>query len=299
MPDVKRLAALFHAIGNRDWGSANAIAREVAAAEERVGHHSAARRLRGALTTNGASASTEEAPPTSVEFLTGALTPIGSLPGLERVRLRAAERAALEEVVVEWKNRAKLNQHGLAPRNKLLFHGPPGCGKSMAARALAGELGMPAYVVRFDSVVGAYLGQTALRLRQLFRFAETSASVLLLDEIDALGKSRGNQLDVGELDRIVIALLQELEHSRPAGLMIATSNLAAQLDQALWRRFDVAVAFPKPTQRELREYAVQLAAEKKLALSKSVLAAVVRAPSYAEVARVVDAEHRRAILQRA
>lgn len=79
--------------------------------------------------------------------------------------------------------------------------------------------------------------------------------------------------------------------------MIATSNLAAHLDQALWRRFDVSVAFPRPRERELREYAAELAVERKLALPKRVLTACVRAPSYAEVARLVDAEQRRAILE--
>src|SRR5208283_5165649 len=120
--------------------------------------------------------------------------------------------------------------------NKILLHGPPGCGKSLTARAIGHELSLPVYTLRFNAIVGAFLGQTAQRLRQLFEFASTTSCVLLIDEIDALGKRRGNPMDVGELDRIVISLLQELEHSEPKGLLIAASNLARSLDEALWRR---------------------------------------------------------------
>jgi len=97
----------------------------------------------------------------------------------------------------------------------------------------ANELAYPLYcsLRRRD---GAYLGQTAIHLRELFRFASNNPSVLLFDEIDALGKQRGNPLDVGELDRIVIALMQELEFSETQGIVIATSNLPENLDRALW-----------------------------------------------------------------
>ena len=97
----------------------------------------------------------------------------------------------------------------------------------MTAQALANALRLPLYVVRFDSVIGSYLGQTAVHLREIFQYAETAQSVLLFDEIDALGKRRGHPSDVGELDRIVIALMQELEFSESKGLIIATSNLIA------------------------------------------------------------------------
>lgn len=107
----------------------------------------------------------------------------------------------------EIKNRRILEARGLKARNKILLTGPPGCGKSMTARALATELALPFFIVRLDAIIGAYLGQTANNLRELFAFATDTPCVLLIDEIDALGKQRGASLDVGELDRIVIAML--------------------------------------------------------------------------------------------
>jgi SpoVK/Ycf46/Vps4 family AAA+-type ATPase len=212
---------------------------------------------------------------------------------LSSVVLRPSARRELEEIVREWNHRAKLRDRGISPRCRLLFHGPPGCGKSLTARALATELRLPAYLVRFDAVIGAYLGQTAIHLRQLFQFAEVTPCVLLLDELDALGKRRGNPLDVGELDRIVIALMQELEHSAPAGLIIGTSNLAKYLDDALWRRFDLALEFPSPRQAALKKYVKQVAMARNVSLPVAILRLATRARSFADAEAIVVAEARR------
>lgn len=189
-----------------------------------------------------------------------------------------------------------LKQHGIPRRWRLLFHGPSGCGKSAAAAALAREANLPAYLVRFDSLIGAYLGQTALRLREIFRFAEQSPCVLLFDEVDALAKRRGSPMEVGELDRIVIAFMQELEHANSEGFIVATSNLPQMLDQALWRRFDVRLAFPQPSKRELVRFAVRRSQEMGLRMPRSVSVAAGKAGSYADAEQLVIAEARRAIL---
>lgn len=302
MADLNNLTKLFQAIAARDWDVARTVALELTSAEERIGHHGAALRLRGALNTggpqprNGHSASHASELAASPSFLATALTRLNTDRALSSVRLKSSTRRELDDVLSEWSHREQLSARGLLRRSKLLFHGPPGCGKSVTARAVANELGFPAYVVRFDAVVGAYLGQTALHLRQLFRFAETTACVLLIDEIDALGKRRGSPLDVGELDRVVIALLQELEHSRPAGLLIATSNLARQLDDALWRRFDLVVEFPAPPKAELRGFATALAGERGISRTARLTAAMRNAKSYADVERLIEGEQRRLIL---
>ena len=302
MADLNRLAKLFEAISARDWNSAGEIARDVASAEERIGHHAAAQRLRGALSPNGrhplgdpdlASPGTHEP---RISFLSDALTPISPDRSFDEIRLRPGAKEALQEITAEWAGRDKLRARGLERRTKLLFHGPPGCGKSVTAGAIGRKLGLPVYVVRFDAIVGAYLGQTALHLRQLFRFAETTPSVVLVDEVDALGKRRGSPLDVGELDRVVIALLQELEHSRPAGLLIATSNLARQLDDALWRRFDLVLEFPRPSATELRSFARQRAGARQVNLTRGVRASLAASRTYADVERCLAAEERRTAL---
>lgn len=216
-----------------------------------------ARKLRGALGTQEEAESADGFSFTPVGApLAGALLPVPPVDTLDDVVLPAAQRARLGEVLQEWRMQATLDAAGVARRTKLLLHGPSGCGKTLTARALGGEMSLPVFVVRFDGVVGSYLGQTAARLRQLFRYAETVPSVLVLDEIDALAQRRGNPRDVGELDRVVISLLQELEHSTPRGIIVASSTLPRALDDALWRRFDWVLDFPDAGKKEQARWAL-------------------------------------------
>ncbi|MDA1049774.1 MAG: ATP-binding protein [Planctomycetota bacterium] len=297
---IRQLVKLFRSITSNDFVAAKAAAAEICESVERKGQRTAARSLRGALiATNNDHPATPISgldKPNSTSFIKTGLISLAPDRPLDEVTLTPKVRTELNSVVEEWRNRHKLVERKLLPRSKLLFHGPPGCGKSLTARAVAHELGLPIYLVRFDSVIGAYLGQTAIHLRQLFHFAETTPCVLLLDELDALGKQRGNPLDVGELDRIVIALMQELEHSKPLGLIVATSNLAKNLDDALWRRFDLSLLFKAPTKSQLSAFCKELADNYRIRLTreKAIRAASVR--SFAEAEAVVIAEARRQAL---
>ncbi len=297
MPTARNLADLFRAIGAEDLSAASSVAAQMCRLEEQKGHRSVARMLRGALNANGAIGEKNGLRTHAVSVVSSALVRLTSDVRLAEVALAPVARRELDSVVHEWRHRERLRQSGIAPRSKLLFHGPPGCGKSLAARALGRELDIPAFLIRFDAVIGAYLGQTAIHLRQLFHFAETTPCVLLLDELDALGKRRGNPLDVGELDRIVIALMQELEHSRPLGLIIGTSNLPKHLDDALWRRFDLSLAFRAPSPSALRAFARRKAASMRVALPKTLIARAVKAKSFADAESLVIAEARRQVLR--
>jgi Holliday junction resolvasome RuvABC ATP-dependent DNA helicase subunit len=296
---ISDLSKLFHAISAKDWAAANHLALKLADAEAAQGNHAAASRLWGALKANchhaeaglngGAASMT---PPM------GLMTQLVPTSGLGAVTLRPAQREQLDALVKESSKRATLTKHGLRRRCKILFQGPPGCGKSMAARALASEAALPAYVVQLDAVVGAFLGQTALRIRDLFRFAETVPSVLLLDEVDALGRERGNAMDVGELDRVVISVMQQLEHTEPIGFLIATSNLAGRLDPALIRRFDLVLEFSTPTRPQRARFATERAKALGIALSKSIKDEAARAKSFADIERIVTDAKRRRLLAR-
>jgi len=302
MASTKQLAALFRAIAAENVGGAAEIAAQICSQEEQKGHQTAARTLRGALNAsrNGGSDAKKHPHPGLVNgssIIAMALTPIQTDVGLSSVTLTNAARQELENLVLEWKYRAKLQERGIARRSKLLFYGPPGCGKSLTANALATEMGISLFLVRFDAVIGAYLGQTAIHLRQLFHFAETTPCVLLFDELDALGRRRGNPADVGELDRIVIALMQELEHSNPHGIIIGTSNLAKHLDDALWRRFDFALEFKSPNQKVLMSFALRIASEMRITLPEDVVAKVAKAQSFADAESMVIAEVRRQALR--
>lgn len=301
MATTKKLAELFRALAASDTRSAEGIAAQICTIEEQKGHHSAARLLRGSLHANGSAAKRNDRPfggdpQNSAGIISTALTLLPSNVKLRDVVLSSKARTELEGLLVEWKHRDRLHRKNLAPRSKLLFYGPPGCGKSLTARALAHELAIPIYVVRFDAVIGAYLGQTAIHLRQLFHFAETTPCVLLLDELDALGKRRGNPLDVGELDRIVISLMQELEHSKPQGFVVGTSNLPRHLDDALWRRFDLSLQFKTPSVSALKAFIMSKASLRRMTIASSVVREATQARSFAAAESVLLTEARRQAL---
>jgi SpoVK/Ycf46/Vps4 family AAA+-type ATPase len=290
------LSKLFEAISRQDWVKAQAVAGQIVEGEDHARHYTAARVLRGALRANGHRTTTDPMVSAAQPLLTStALTSLATDIRLNAVELTVGTRSELLALVDEWKHARTLAKHGLRRRSRVLFHGPPGCGKTLTARALAGELGVPAYVVRFDAIVGAYLGQTAMRIRELFQFAETTPSVLVIDEIDALGKKRGNPMDVGELDRVVIALMQQLEHGDPQGLIIGAANNARELDHALWRRFDAVLEFPEPTPAELRRFSGRCARRHGIELGRNLIG---QAKTYAEAERCVEAYARKRLLSK-
>ncbi len=299
MTTTRKLADIFRAIATRDFDTAASAASDLCKAEEKIGHRTAARTLRSALrASNGSSQLPLDALPAGQSVFSTALVRLTSNQLIENVVLQAQLKAELNLVVSEWRQAARLKEHGLSPRSKLLFYGPPGCGKSMTAVAIGNELDLPVYMVRFDAVIGAFLGQTAIHLRQLFHFAETVPCVLLLDELDALGKRRGNPLDVGELDRIVISLLQELEHSKPLGIVVATTNLHKHLDDALWRRFELDLEFRLPSAYTLQTFIAQVATRYGIQMSPSERKRALAAKSFAGAERVVIAAARRKALKR-
>jgi SpoVK/Ycf46/Vps4 family AAA+-type ATPase len=120
----------------------------------------------------------------------------------------------------------------------------------------------------------------------------------LFDEIDALGKQRGSLLDVGELDRIVIALMQELEFLETNGIVIATSNLPNNLDRALWRRFDLVLHFPAPNKVEVASYVRKMCDKFGLRPSQGTQRHIAAAKTFADAEKLIEAEARRAALEK-
>jgi len=300
MARIHSLATLFQAVSTGDWPRARLLAEEMAAAEERAGHHSAAARLRGALSQTGPRPDeTATAPPLSsfTAIQPDLLTMLPTAGPLDDVMLPKETRALLDEVLREHRHKERLLAHGLRPRSRLFFHGPPGCGKTLTARALGRELGLPVLIVRFDALVGSYLGQTSLRIREVFRFTEATPCVVLIDEIDAVGRRRGKPTDVGELDRVVISLMQQLDLSQPAGLLVATSNIPDELDVALLRRFDLSVALPAPSAAEILAFARQEAVTRGIRLINGVRHELAAAKTFADAEQILQGEQRRALLK--
>lgn len=184
----------------------------------------------------------------------------GDLPLLEErpvvreeddIVLADATKLALHGIIREHQRADVLRAHGLQPARKLLFVGPPGCGKTLAAEVIAGALSLPLVLVRLDSLVSSFLGETASNLRRVFDFVSKTPVVALFDEVDALTKDRGDSSDHGELKRAVNAVLQMMDGYRGSSVLIATTNYESILDRAVWRRFDEILRFDKPDERQI------------------------------------------------
>lgn len=153
---------------------------------------------------------------------------------------------SLKRILTEWRNNSLLSSYGLDFKRKLLLVGPPGNGKTMAAKVLSSELGLPLFVVKLEGLISRYLGETAVHLRDIFRSMENTPGVYLFDEFDSIGTTRGDQRDVGEVRRVLSTFLVLLENFSGNSLVIAATNYSEVLDFALFRRFDDVIYFPKP-----------------------------------------------------
>ncbi len=167
----------------------------------------------------------------------------------------------------------------------------------MAAQWIAGQLGVPLAILDLSSVMSSLLGKTGMNLRHAFDYAKQSECVLLLDELDAIGKRRGDDSDVGELKRLVTVLLQQIDDwPESAGLILGATNHPELLDPAVWRRFDTTLAFPEPD-AELRSEAIERFAEGQL--SRPVVQTVALATpgaSFNDLERLVMQIRRSAVI---
>lgn len=147
-----------------------------------------------------------------------------------------------------------LRTYGLEPRHKVMLVGEPGTGKTSYAEALSDKLMMPLYVVRYDALIGSYLGETAMRLRQLFDFVSTRKCILFFDEFDTIGKERGDTQELGEIKRVVSSLLMMTDSLPSYNIIIGASNHPELLDRAVWRRFQIRMELPMPGTKEIEMF---------------------------------------------
>lgn len=189
-----------------------------------------------------------------------------------------------DEIVEEHMRADLLRSYSVEPRNKLLLVGPPGTGKTTYAMALAERLMLPLYLVRYDALVGSYLGETATRLSKMMDYAKTHPCVLFFDEFDTIGKERGDSQDVGEVKRVVSSLLMQIDALPSYSIAIGATNHPELLDRAVWRRFQVKIDFPNPSKEDLKRWVRMFFIRYQIPISKYEIEAVrhLSGHSYAE-----------------
>lgn len=171
----------------------------------------------------------------------------------EQLILSEATDYALRQIVLGFKSSEVLATYNLKPKNKVLFCGMPGTGKTFSAQVISSFLGLPLVYINFDAIISSYLGETASNLRKVFDFISNDIWVVLFDEVDIIGKNRDDEHETGEIKRVVNNFLQMIDNFEGDSLIIAATNHPHILDQAIWRRFDEVIHFNLPNQNERME----------------------------------------------
>jgi len=205
----------------------------------------------------------------------------------------------VEQIVLEQVEEAALQKADLRPTKSALFTGPPGVGKTLAARWLASKLDRPLIVLDLAAVMSSFLGRTGNNVRNVIDYAKGVHCVFLLDEFDAIAKRRDDAIEIGELKRLVTVLLQEIDDWPSSGLLIAATNHKELLDPAVWRRFEMIIDFPMPTLDEVKQtIELHLKNDPDAMHWSDVLSRALYGLSYAEVERELMQVRRQAVLQR-
>lgn len=272
---------------------------EALAAEERAKHH---HQLADKLVSNLRSATQRTAPGDVIRSYDGGhgglLYDVEPRRGLSDLLLEEDTKQAVREMLEEQHRKDLLRSYGLEPRHRILLSGAPGNGKTSLAEAIAAELMVPLFVVRYEAVIGSFLGETSSRLKKLFDFVRTHQCVLFFDEFDTLGKERGDVHETGEIKRVVSSLLLQID-SLPSHVVVVTAtNHPELLDRAVWRRFQLRLDLPAPSlqQRETWFRQFQERIEQPLGVTPKILASKLDASSFSDLQQFCEDIHRRYVL---
>jgi SpoVK/Ycf46/Vps4 family AAA+-type ATPase len=258
MATAEQLKALLRSYSEADGEQFLSVAMQIAAHASRTGKTKLAEELKGLVQDVRRKQSTQK-----IGGAVPIVQPHGDLanlltvtyPGIHMSEMVLAQsvRKQLLQVIREYKQKSRIREHGLSPRRKLLLVGPPGCGKTMTSRALAGELKLPHLSIQLHSLITKFMGETAAKLHSIFELMQKTRGVYLFDEFDAIGSERDAGNDVGEIRRVLNSFLQFLEQDDSDSIIVAATNLASMLDEALFRRFDDVIRYDRPTIIEIKE----------------------------------------------
>jgi SpoVK/Ycf46/Vps4 family AAA+-type ATPase len=194
------------------------------------------------------------------------------------------------QLIQERQQVKRLAELGLEPTRSAIFLGPPGVGKTLTARWLASQLGLPLFVLDLTTVMSSLLGKTGANIRAAMNYAKQTSSVLLLDEIDAIAKRRSDDSDVGELKRLVTVMLQEVDEWPASGLLLAATNHPELIDPAMWRRFDLVIEFKLPEAEQIKAAIQRFAGSSEPFFSRwlDVLTVAFQGSSFSDIERTIQ-----------
>ncbi len=258
MATADQVKALVRSHAEGDDDRFFSVAMQVAAREAKAGHSQVAQDIRELVDRAKAAAMQ----PGRLLRPVPVTQPRGDLAGLlaasypdQRLSdlvVDKSVRDALERVLIEQLQQDRLLEHGFEPVRSLLFTGPPGTGKTLSASVIAGELHLPLFLIRLESLITKFMGETSAKLRLIFDAAEDTRGVYLFDEVDALAGDRSSANDVGEIRRVLNSFLQFLEQHRSTSMLVAATNHPQMLDPAIFRRFGLVIEYTLPTTEQAR-----------------------------------------------
>ena len=290
MPSADQVKALIASLSEGDEAQFYSIAMQIAAHEARSGHGKFAEELRALIDKAKSRSHLPSKGPIPLARPRGEVAELltVSYPStrLSDMVLGESLRKKLDRVIREHKAVRVIRNRGLSPRRKLLLIGKPGTGKTLTASALAGDLGLPLFVVRLDALITKFMGETAAKLRLIFEALSRTRGVYLFDEFDSIGSARGLGNDVGEVRRILNSFLQMVEQDDSDSLVIAATNHVGILDRALFRRFDDVIEYDLPDKARIAEaLRVKLSSFKTDKIQWAKAAAAAQGLSFADIAR--------------
>jgi AAA+ superfamily predicted ATPase len=295
MATSAQIRALFESYLERDDERFQTYAMQIAAHEAKLGHGKLAQELRDLLDNARKKRAQAE--------LSGKTIPLVQPQG-ELARLLSASypktrlsemilsddiASHIDRIISEQQHIEQIATHGLSPRRKFLLIGPPGTGKTMTAFALAGELHQPLFVIRLESIITKFMGETSAKLRIVFDALQKHRGVYLFDEFDSIGAMRSAVNDVGEIRRVLNSFLQFIDHDSSESMILAATNYPQILDYALFRRFDDVIEYSLPDKAQIKKLL-----ENKLAgfagpnIDSKELAAFADGLSFAEISRAIE-----------
>jgi SpoVK/Ycf46/Vps4 family AAA+-type ATPase len=293
MPSADQVKALISSLTDGDEAHFYSIAMQIAAHEARLGHGKLAEEIRRLIDKAKSRVRLPSKAPIPLARPRGEVAELLSVSypnfHLKDMVLSARTKIKLERVIREHKAIQLIRNRGLSPRRKLLLIGKPGTEKTLTASALAGELGLPLFVVRLDGLITKFMGETAAKLRLIFEALDQTRGVYLFDEFDSIGSARRLGNDVGEIRRVLNSFLQMVEQDTSDSLVIAATNHVGILDRALFRRFDDVVEYDLPDKARIVEtLKAKLGAFRTQKIQWAKIATMSHGLNFADIARACE-----------